>query len=216
MVERARRGASGSQVVEALQRLRWEPVERPLGRLAQHARALASRLGKDGFDVQVVADGLRLDPDRWTPLWSTLIHLVRNAVDHGIEPSEHRLAVGKPGGGSLRLSARGLESGFLLVIEDDGRGVDWDSVRRLCEERGLPSRSRADLVNALISAGFSTRAEVTDTSGRGIGLAAVASLIRDLGAELAVDSEPGTGTRWTLTFNHSGTEFVATMRALDG
>jgi two-component system chemotaxis sensor kinase CheA len=215
LVERARRGASGSQVVAALQRLRWEPIERPLGRLAQHARALAARLGKDGLDVQIVADGLRLDPDRWTPLWSMLIHLVRNAVDHGIEPSEHRVAVGKPGGGSLRLSARSLEPGFLLTIEDDGRGVDWDSVRGLCEERGLPSRSRADLVNALLSAGFSTRTEVTDTSGRGIGLAATASLIRDLGGELAVDSEPGAGTRWTLTFTHSSSGSVAAMRAVD-
>ena len=73
LVERAGRGASGSQIVAALQRLRWEPVERPLGRLAQHARALAARLGKDGLDVQVAADGLRLDPDRWTPLWSMMI-----------------------------------------------------------------------------------------------------------------------------------------------
>ena len=72
LVERAGRGASGSHIVAALQRLRWEPVERPLGRLAQHARALAARLGKDGLDVQVVADGLRLDPDRWTPLWSMI------------------------------------------------------------------------------------------------------------------------------------------------
>jgi two-component system chemotaxis sensor kinase CheA len=206
LVERGRRGASGAQIVAALQRLRWEPAERPLGRLAQHARALAARLGKDGLDVQVVADGMRLDPERWTPLWSMLIHLVRNAVDHGIEPSEHRLAAGKPAGGCLRLSARSLEAGFLLVIEDDGRGVDWDSVRRLCEERGLPSRSRADLVNALISAGLSTRTEVTDISGRGIGVAAAASLVRDLGGELAVDSEPATGTRWTLTFTHSNPE----------
>jgi two-component system chemotaxis sensor kinase CheA len=215
LVERARRGASASQIIAALQRLRWEPVERPLGRLAQHARALAERLGKEGLDVQVVAEDLRLDPDRWAPLWSMLIHMVRNAVDHGIEPSERRLAAGKTGSGRLRLSARSLERGFVLAIEDDGRGIDWDSVRHICEERALPNHTRADLVRALLSAGFSTRTEVTDTSGRGIGLVATASLVRDFGGELSVESEPGTGTRWTLTFAQPSSDSLATLRAVE-
>lgn len=200
LTERARRGASGAQIVTALQRLRWEPAERPLGRLAQHARALAARLGRENLEIQVVADGLRLDPDRWAPLWSMLIHFVRNAIDHGIESAADRSSRGKPPSGRLRLAVRGLDLGFVLEIEDDGGGIDWETVRRLCQERGLPSRSRSELVTAILSDGFTTRNDVTDTSGRGVGLAAAAALIRSLGGDLSVESEPGTGTRWTLTF----------------
>ena len=134
-------------------------------------------------------------------------------MDHGIESSEHRLAEGKPAVGVFAPVGAKPRARLFAAIEDDGRGVDWDAVRRICEERRLPLCSRTDLVNVLISAGFSTRTEVTDISGRGIGLAAAASLIRDLGGELAVDSERSTGTRWTLTFTRSSTESVAPMRA---
>jgi HPt (histidine-containing phosphotransfer) domain-containing protein len=198
--ERARQGVSAALVVEELERLRWEPIARPLQRLARHAEALASRLGKAPLNIQLDAEALWLDPDHWAPLWSSLVHVVRNAVDHGIESPAERAAADKPAHGRLQMKARRERPGYVLELVDDGRGIDWDSVRRLYEQRGGRPRSRADLVDALLSPGFSTREHVTETSGRGVGLAAVAAAVTELGGKLGVESEPGRGTCWTIAF----------------
>ena len=185
-----------------MQRLRWEPGERVLGRLAQHAREIAVRLGKNPLEVQVDADVLRFDPDRWAPLWSSLVHIVRNAVDHGIELPDERRAAGKPPFGCLCFGARQTELGYRLEIQDDGRGVDWEKIRVDCQLRGYPCETRAELLEALLTPGFSTRADVTELSGRGVGLAVVADTVRELSGRLSADSEPGKGTRWVLEFPH--------------
>jgi two-component system chemotaxis sensor kinase CheA len=197
----AGRGASAAQVLAELERLRWEPVERPLGRLAQHAQALARRMGRATPEIRIEADAIRLDPDRWAPLWSALVHVLRNALDHGIESPERRTEAGKPAAGRLRLAARRETRGFALEIEDDGQGIDWHAVRHLCQTRGRPSATRADLVEAILSPEFSTRKEVTEISGRGIGLTAVVAVVRELGGRLAVHSDSNAGTRWTVTFD---------------
>jgi two-component system chemotaxis sensor kinase CheA len=195
---RVQRGASARELLSELAHLRWEPVERPLSRLAEHGRALARRLKGSEVDARVHADALRLDPERWNPLWSALVHLVRNAVDHGLESAEERASAGKPARGTLRFEARCRDGGLRLEIEDDGRGIDWEVVRQLCRRRGLPSETRADLFEALLRPDFSSREHVTETSGRGVGLTAVAASVSERGGTLAVDSEPGRGTLWIL------------------
>jgi two-component system chemotaxis sensor kinase CheA len=198
--ERARSGATALQIVQDLEHLRWEPVARTLDRIGQQARALALRMGKGALDVQVDTDSARLDPERWAPLWSALVHVVRNAVDHGLEPPREREAVGKPARGRIRLSAHRVSEGYRLELSDDGRGVDWVRVQNLCLARGRPAASRADLVNALLSTGFSTRSDVTELSGRGVGLAAVAEAVRALSGAISLESDAGSGTRWVFTF----------------
>lgn len=200
LAERAQSGASATQIVQELEQLRWEPVARALDRLGQQARAIALRLGKGDLDVQTESDELRLDPHRWGPLWSALIHVVRNAVDHGLESTDERHAVGKPDRGQLRFSARRVGESLRLELSDDGRGVDWERVRELCQARGRPSSTRDDLASALLSPDFSTKTEVTETSGRGVGMAAVAYAVRELAGVIAVESEAQHGTRWVLTF----------------
>lgn len=200
LTEQAQRGAPASQIITELRRLGWEPVDRSLNRLAQHSQALASRLGKAPLHISVDNDEVMLDPERWAPLWSALTHVVRNAVDHGIEQPEQREDAGKPPGGRLRLSARRIQEGFRLEIADDGRGIDWDAVRSRCLEKGYPSATQTDLEAAIFAPDFSTRNDVTETSGRGVGLAVVASVVRDLSGTLALSGEPNGGTRWTLTF----------------
>ena len=197
---RARAGASALQLVQELELLRWEPVLQTLDRLGQQACALALRMGKGALDVQIEADGSRLDPERWGALWSALVHVVRNAVDHGLEPPREREAIGKPERGRVRLSGQRVAEGYRLELSDDGRGVDWARVRSVCIARGRPADSRDDLVNALLSTGFSTRSEATEMSGRGVGLAAVAQAVRELSGAISLESDAGVGTRWVLTF----------------
>jgi two-component system chemotaxis sensor kinase CheA len=195
-----RRGVDATTIVQELERLLFEPVERSLVRLARHAEALSTRLGKVDLDVQVDAAAMRLDPDRWGPLWSALVHVVRNAVDHGIELPDERALLGKPVRASLRLSAREDRGGYRFQVADDGRGIDWDAVRRLCKQRGTPAQTHADLVAALLTPNFTTRQQATAVSGRGVGLAAVASVVKERRGTVDVESQPGCGACWTLDF----------------
>jgi two-component system chemotaxis sensor kinase CheA len=200
LVRRAEQGASALEIVAELQLLGREPIQRCLERLAKHAEALAERLGRPPLLIEVRADDIRLEPSTWAQLWSALVHVVRNAIDHGVEVPEERLALGKPRVGQLRFSAHRSGEGYRLQIRDDGRGVDWDAVQRICRARGWPSSSRGDLVSALLAPGFSTREEVTETSGRGVGLSALADAVRGLGGVLQLESEPGQGTCLSLSF----------------
>lgn len=197
--QRAEQGASALEIVEELRVLGREPVLGCLKRLATHAQALAERLGRPPLLIDVQADDIRLEPATWAQLWSVLVHAVRNAIDHGVELPEQRIALGKPRGGQLHFSARRSGGGFRLQVRDDGRGVDWDAVRQICRARGWPSSSQADLVAALVAPGVSTREEVTETSGRGVGLSALAEVVRGLGGVVQIESEPGQGTLLSLS-----------------
>jgi signal transduction histidine kinase len=199
LADRAEKGASAREVVEELRRLGREPVVRCLERLAKQSQALVERLERPPLLIDVTADDIRLDAAVWAKLWSALVHAVRNAIDHGVELAEERVASGKPRQGRLGFSAHRSSDGFRLRIRDDGRGVDWAEVRRICQERGWPSSSRAELVAALLAPGFSTRSQVTVSSGRGVGLSALAEVVRELGGTLQLESEPGQGTCLSLS-----------------
>ena len=199
----ARNGAPLSAVLEALVYVRLEPAERALGRLAKYARELGHRLGKGNVVVEIDAHHVRLDPQTWSPLWTDVVHLVRNAVDHGLETPDERCRAGKPTRPSLRLDTTVTKGRFILQISDDGRGIDWSEVKRIAAQRGLPCASHQDLTAALFSPAFSTRDNVTSTSGRGMGLAAVDERVRAMGGTMAVDSQPGRGARWLLSFPSS-------------
>lgn len=177
--------------------LTLEPVERRLKGLAEQATAVASRLGKD-VEVQIEGNGVRLDPTRWAALFPPLVHAVRNAVDHGIEPPEQRVAAGKPARGTLLLRARAHGRDLFVEILDDGRGVD---VNRLIEKARAKSLAVPDdPLELVFVAGLSTAARVTDVSGRGVGMDAVADTARALGGMARFRSVPGVGSTLSLTF----------------
>jgi two-component system chemotaxis sensor kinase CheA len=131
------------------------------------------------------------------------LHLVRNAVDHGIETMAARTAAGKRPVGTIRLRGGMTDEGFVLVIEDDGRGIDFEQVRAKAIDLGLlPESAQVNndrLVELMCHPGFSTRSEANEISGRGVGLDAVRGSAVDVGGTLTAHSEPGKGTTWTVT-----------------
>jgi two-component system chemotaxis sensor kinase CheA len=198
LAELAERG--GASAADRLRALLLEPVATRFDGFRRQIHRVAERLGKPVPDVTIDAAGVRLPPDRLRAFWGAFAHLIRNAVDHGLESAEDRMAAGKPEAGTIRLAAS-LDDGVVKIeVADDGRGVAWDRVRDKARAAGLPAETREDLERALFSDGLSTADHVSETSGRGVGLAAVQAAVRAIGGRVAVTSEAGAGTRFTFTF----------------
>ncbi len=210
-------GLPASAIAERLASWRDEPIERPLARLGNYARALASRLGKG--EAAIVLEGgrgIRLDRDRWAPLWSEMVHVVRNAVDHGWESPDERRNAGKSSQPKLRLAASMRAHDLTIELEDDGRGIDWEAIRRAATERGLPAGDERALTAALLSAGVSGREEVGPVSGRGVGMSAVVARVEELSGKIEVTSRKGLGTCWRFSFPSAAMERDATSRMRQG
>jgi HPt (histidine-containing phosphotransfer) domain-containing protein len=189
--------AARSAVLAALAELRLEPVQAQLDHLGEHARDLAARLGRAPLAVTVEAHDARMNAHDSGTFWSAFVHLVHNAVDHGIETVSERQAFGKDPTAQLHLRA-GEERGSVFVeIEDDGRGIDWERVLARARELGLPAL--ASQQEALFADGVSTAARIDDLSGRGIGMGAVRAAVHGLHGALTVHSDAGKGTRIRAT-----------------
>lgn len=191
--------SSGDVQTALRQALGWglEPVDASLTRLGEQAHHLAVRLGKGEIHVEVDAHGLRVDGEVWAPLWSSLVHVLRNAIDHGLEPEEERIAAGKRARGTVTLTADLHATGWTVTIRDDGRGIDWAAIERKARSLGLPTD---DLESVLFMDGVSSRETATEISGRGVGMAAVASVVRDHEGTIEIDSARGTGTAFHFRF----------------
>ena len=183
-----------------LARFSLEPTERRLSRLGEQAKSLGQRLGKGDITIKKEGGILRADPHHWAEFWSAFIHVVRNSVDHGLESPELRKELGKPEFGSVHFKTEIDGKNFIISVRDDGRGIDWDKIKSVCQERGLPHETRQDLVDAIFSDGLSTRDSVTETSGRGVGLAAVKQCTEELLGTISVESETGVGTEFRFVF----------------
>ena len=193
--------APHAKIAILLARLKYERGIARLQRVAEQAKSLGQRLGKGELNVQVEAGpDVRFRSELWAPFWSAFVHLLRNAVDHGIETAEARVAAGKPERATLKLLAQSDAELLTLEISDDGRGIDWAKIAEKARERGLPSSSEKDLVDALFCDGLSTADAVTEVSGRGVGMSAVRDAARLLGGVVTVTSTPGSGTTVRFRF----------------
>jgi two-component system chemotaxis sensor kinase CheA len=182
---------------------RLTPFSTLTERLPRAIRDLAHRLGKE-VELEVQGGGVELDRTVIEALGDPLTHLVRNAVDHGLETGVQRVAVGKSARGLLVLSARRERDKVLVEVSDDGAGFDAARLRRRAIDMGLLSSEKvAELTEQqsyelAFLPGLSTRAEATDLSGRGVGLDAVKSAVEGLGGKIGLRSAPGKGSRFTL------------------
>jgi len=163
-------------------------------------RDLTNRFGKP---AQLVVQGEQLELDAGTvqSLEPILLHLLRNAYDHGLELSVERVALGKPEQGTITLSLRRQGNSYLLALQDDGRGIDPKAIQQLAQTKGLPlSRTDppADLLAVLCQPGFSSQNMVSAVSGRGVGMDVVASLVASLGGRLSLDTVLGAGTTFQM------------------
>ena len=209
---RAIDGANPAQMRSIARSWRNPPVKNMLRLLSEQTLRLAHRLNKD-VEVVVRDNCLRLPLKPWRPLWSALVHVLRNALDHGIERPDERVAQGKARKGLITLETKLAGDQVLIQITDDGRGIDWARVERKYQNRvGAEARpSRDTLVAELLRSGFTTRDEVSEISGRGVGLDAVANACQSVGGMMDLRSEPGCGTEFIFRF--SDTELVTMVRA---
>jgi two-component system, chemotaxis family, sensor kinase CheA len=189
-----------SEVLRQLLSWQLEPAQKALLRLGEQAKSLGRRLGKGEIELEIGGQNVRLDPQQWAPFFSELVHVVRNAVDHGLESTGERQALGKPSYGSLTLRAKVDADTLTFEITDDGRGIDWTSIAEKARELGMPHTSQAELLEALCADGITTRDDASEISGRGMGMASFRARVRAMNGRLEVRSAKGVGTSWFVRF----------------
>ena len=193
-----------ADIQRAVMKTRMQPIGRLFQKYPRMARDLARSLDKD---VELVLEGEDTELDRAMidDLADPLIHLVRNAVDHGIEATADRLAAGKPARGTVRLTARQEGDRISITIRDDGRGMNGETLRRKAYEKGLIDADTANRLDAAQSLhliflpGFSTREQVSSVSGRGVGMDVVKTGIEKLNGRIEIESEVGSGTVFRIS-----------------
>ena len=183
---------------------RMVPVGNTFNRFPRMVRDLARDLGKDlAFEV----DGVDIELDRTVldEIVEPLVHLLRNSIDHGLEPAEARVAAGKPARGLVRLSAARERDRVLVTVADDGSGMDVERIWKAAVARGLAqagerdTMSDDDILLFTCTPGFSTAEHATKVSGRGVGMDVVRAKVEQLGGALAIRSRPGSGTEFVLS-----------------
>jgi two-component system chemotaxis sensor kinase CheA len=193
-----------SRILESLQERTLRARMVPFGRIAEPlrraARDLARSLGKQ-VELELRGQETELDRGVLQQVADPLLHLVRNAVDHGIEPPEARLLAGKPPAGTIRIRAAQLGSEVVVTVADDGRGIDLEQVRRRAQAAGdsLDGVADEEAIYAIFRSGLSTAAAVSEVSGRGVGLDVVRASLVAVRGRVEVQSEPGEGSEFRLS-----------------
>ena len=188
-----------------------EPMRVRLERAAEQLSSAAERAGKSTPSVAVEAAAVYLAREELSEFWSVFAHVVRNGVSHGLEEPEQRAQRGNLAKHDFELRA-GVQNGTLYVeLEDHGPGIDWETIRLRAKERRLPADTQPDLIAALFADGISTKTEVTEWSGRGVGLGAVRDVCLRQHGKIDVDTVRGAGTKfrfsWPTTQFRSLVEF---------
>jgi len=184
-------------------KMRMIPVDKVFKKFPRIVRSLARDLGKE-VDLQIFGEETELDRSVVDEIGDPLIHLIRNAMDHGLEPPDERVAAGKPRVGNLILAAVHEGNQIIISIKDDGRGIDTERVGRKALEKGLitedqlAAMSQRELFDLIFLPGFSTKEKASDLSGRGVGMDVVKTNIKKLNGLIEIKSEKGMGSEFIL------------------
>jgi len=184
----------------SVMKTRMQPIKKVFGRFPRVVRDLARNLKKE-INLELVGEDTDLDKNLVEALADPLVHLVRNSVDHGVEPPDEREAAGKPRTGKVVLAAQQEGDHILLTIVDDGRGMDPEVLRAKAVEKGMMEKDAADRLsdsecfNLILAPGFSTKTEISDVSGRGVGMDVVKTKISQLNGTINIESTKGQGSR---------------------
>ncbi|MGE4431800.1 MAG: chemotaxis protein CheW [Sphingobium sp.] len=188
-------------IQESAMSIRAQPIGSVFSRVPRIVRELEASTGKQ-VELTMSGEGTELDKTVVERLGEPLTHLIRNAVDHGIETPEDRIAKGKPAEGRLHLSAEQRSGRIVISISDDGAGINREAVLRKAIERGLVAPgaqlSNEDIDHLIFAPGFSTAQQVSNISGRGVGMDVVRQNVKDLGGRISIESRPGEGCTFTL------------------
>jgi two-component system chemotaxis sensor kinase CheA len=193
-----------AELQEGVMKTRMQPIDHVWNKLPRVVRDLSAGLGKR-VDLEMVGKDTELDRTLLEAVKDPLTHIVRNAVDHGIEPADVRVANGKPAGGTLQLRAFHEGGRVIVEVADDGAGIDPARVgakalqRGLVTEAQLAAMSDREVVHLVFRPGFSTAEKVTNVSGRGVGMDVVKTNIEKIGGTVDIDSVPGQGSTFRLT-----------------
>jgi len=193
-----------SDLQSAVMMARMQPVGRVFQKYSRLARDLARQLGKD-VELNITGGETEVDKTILDELNDPLVHLIRNAVDHGVETMVERRSVGKPARGTVHLSARQTGDSIVIEVSDDGRGMDPEVIRRKAIEKGVISAEDAAVLDnahclqLIFLPGFSTRSEVSDLSGRGVGMDVVKTNIEKLKGQIDIQSSPGMGSHIVIS-----------------
>ncbi len=188
-----------SDLQAAVMKLRMQPIKKIFSKFPRIVRDLSKKLGKK-VNLIIEGENTELDKSIIDKLEDPLIHLVRNSLDHGIETPEERVMMGKPETGTIKLFAYHEGDHIIIGISDDGRGIDVEKVKQKAIEKGLITPDQAkqmtekDAYSIILMPGFSTNDQVTELSGRGVGMDVVASVIYSLRGTIEIESEEGKGT----------------------
>ncbi len=192
--------------------LRMIPIKSTFQKMIRLVRDLSKKSGKE-VTLQMFGEDTEIDRNMVDQIYEPLVHMIRNAVDHGIEPPEERIKKGKPPHGTIVLSAEQKGGNIVIDIRDDGRGLDLEKIRKKAIERKLihpeDKIEESALYDLIFHPGFSTKDEVTDVSGRGVGMDVVRKVVEDLRGKIEVKSSPGAGTHFQL-------KLPLTMAIIDG
>lgn len=195
--------AQSTQLQKSLVSLRRVAVSGLFSKFPPMARTLATQLGKQ-IAVHVAGEETEIDKSLVEDLDAPLTHMIRNVVDHGIEPPDERRARGAPEVGNLWLRAEETKTHIRIIVQDDGRGIDPDRLREKAVSKGVLTREQADAltdeqaIDLIFHAGFSTAEKLSEVSGRGVGLDVVRTKVREHDGDIHVESKVGCGTTFTL------------------